>query len=73
MNRPFTDITTAKSDQPLKHGTVVGLTTPTGSNKLYNFYVNNNPTIDNIYNKYGNKFYNGIFVELVGSPTIIGA
>lgn len=73
MNRPFTDITTAKSDKPLKNGTIVCLTTPLGSNNLYNFYVKNNPQINEIYNKYGNKFYNGIFVQLAGNQTIIGA
>lgn len=73
MNRPFTDITTAKADQPLKNGTIVGLTRPNGSNNLYNFYVKNTPTINEIYNKYGNHFYNGIFVQLAGNQTIIGA
>jgi hypothetical protein len=72
MNRPFTDITKAKSDQPLKNGTIIGLTTPRGTNKLYNFYVNNTPTINDIYNKYGNKFYNGLFVELAGNQIIVG-
>ena len=72
MNRPFTDITTAKSDKPLKNGTILGLTTPNGLSSEYDFYVKNVPTIEDIYNKYGNRFYNGIFVTLGNNQTIVG-
>ena len=62
--RPFTDITTSKSDQPIKNGTLVVSTTFTGRYKTNDNAVLNVPTIGNIYN--------GIFVELVGNQTVVG-
>lgn len=38
----------------------------------YNTYIKNTPTITDIATKYGNRFYNGTFVQLVGDQTIIG-
>jgi hypothetical protein len=38
----------------------------------YDRYVQEYPTISDIDNKYGYRFYNGIFVELVGSQTVVG-
>jgi hypothetical protein len=73
MSRPYTDISVVNSDQPIKNGTIVGLTTPNGLHTKYNLYVKNEPTINDIYNKYGNKFYNGIFIQIVGGQTIVGA
>lgn len=73
MSRPFTDVTVVNGDQPIKNGTIVGLTTPNGLSSKYNLYVKTAPTINEIYNKYGNKFYNGIFVQLTGGATIVGA
>jgi hypothetical protein len=72
MARPFTDITTSKSDQPIKNGTLVVSTTRTGQYKTNNNYVLNVPTIGSIDDKYGYRFYNGIFVELVGNQTVVG-
>jgi hypothetical protein len=72
MPRPFTDITKAINSNPIKNGAVVGGTTVTGESYTHNEYVNNNPTISSIQNKYGNRFYNGIFVQLVGDQTVIG-
>ena len=60
--RPFTDITTSKSDKPIKNGTLVVSTTFTGRYKTNNNSVLNVPTIGNIEDKYGDRFYNGIFV-----------
>ena len=62
MARPYTDISKVISSNPIKNGTVVGGTTFTGKSYYYNAYVNNNPTINDIEQKYGNRFYNGIFV-----------
>lgn len=73
MSRPFTDITVVNNNQPIKNGTIVGLTTPNGLSSKYNLYSKNSPTINDINNKYGNKFYNGIFVQLTGGATIVGA
>jgi hypothetical protein len=41
-------------------------TTRTGENSKIDTYVLNTPVIADIESKYGNKFYNGILVELVG-------
>lgn len=38
----------------------------------YNRYVKEYPTIADLENKYDNRFYNGIFVQLVGDQTLIG-
>jgi hypothetical protein len=38
----------------------------------YDRYVQEYPTISDIDNKYGYRFYNGIFVELVGNQTVVG-
>lgn len=73
MPRPFTDIATINEDQPIKNGTVICSTTSHGSYNLYNRYVKNTPTIDEIYDKYGNHFYNGIFVILDSNQTLVGA
>ena len=73
MSRPFTDIAVINSDQPIKNGTIIGLSTPNGLCSKYNLYSKSSPTISEIYNKYGNKFYNGIFVQLTGGATIVGA
>lgn len=72
MPRPFTDITKAINDNPIKNGTGVVSTTFTGQYSTNETYVKNTPTITDIASKYGNKFYNGIFVELTGDQTVIG-
>jgi hypothetical protein len=38
----------------------------------YNEYVKNTPTMSTIEAKYDNRFYNGIFVQLVGNQTVVG-
>jgi hypothetical protein len=38
----------------------------------YNRYVQEYPSISGIQSKYGNRFYNGIFVTLTGDQTIVG-
>lgn len=72
MPRPFTDITTSISSNPIKNGTVVEGVTFRGSKSTLNTYVKNYPSISDIQSKYGNRFYNGIFVQLVGGQTVIG-
>ena len=72
MSRPFTDIQTAISGNEIKNGSAIVSTTFTGQHNFLDTYTKNYPTIDNIYNKYGNRFYNGIFVQLVGDQTVIG-
>lgn len=66
MSRPYTDITKAISSNPIKNGTTITGTTRNGESSIYNRYVNNNPVITDIQQKYGNRFYNGIFVNVVG-------
>jgi hypothetical protein len=72
MPRPFTDIRVAISGNQIKNGTLVTSTTFTGQHNTLNTYVQNYPTINDIDDKYGNRFYNGIFVQLVGDQTVIG-
>ena len=67
MPRPFTDITTAKSTEPLKNGSAVLSTKTTGYSSVNNLFVNNNPTLADIQSKYGNRYYNGILVYVVPS------
>jgi hypothetical protein len=70
--RPFTDITVAISGNPIKNGTLVIGVQKTGSYKTNNNNVSNSPTIETISDKYGYRFYNGIFVTLTGDQTVIG-
>lgn len=72
MPRPFTDIQAAISGNAVKNGSLIVSTTFTGQHSVNDLYTKNYPSINNIYNKYGNKFYNGIFVELTSSSGIIG-
>ncbi len=67
-----TDINVAISGNPIKNGTAIVSTTFTGEYSAINTYAKNTPTITDIENKYDNRFYNGIFVELIGSGTVIG-
>lgn len=64
MSRPYTDITTVDPTKPINNKTVVCSTTVTGltTKRIIrpNFPVN--LTIANIEQKFGNRFYNGIFV-----------
>lgn len=66
------DIQAAVSGNPVKNGTTVVTTTFTGQYSTYNYYVKNTPTIATIEAKYDNRFYNGIFVNIVGDQTVIG-
>ena len=67
------DIQAAISGNPVKNGTTIATTTFTGEYSTIETYVKNYPTITDLENKYDNRFYNGIFVELVGSGTLIGS
>lgn len=66
------DIQKAVSANPVKNGSSVITTTFTGQYNTYNYYVKNTPTMNSIEAKYDNRFYNGIFVQLVGNQTVIG-
>ena len=66
------DINKAISANQIKNGTTVVTTTVTGEYSTIDTYVKNTPTINNIEAKYDNRFYNGIFVELVGNQTVVG-
>jgi hypothetical protein len=72
MSRPFTDIAKSISANPIKNGTLVTSTTFTGEYSVNNNCVKNTPAISSIQSKYGNRFYNGIFVQLVGDQTLVG-
>jgi hypothetical protein len=66
------DINKAISANQIKNGTTVVTTTVTGEYSTIDTYVKNTPTINDIEAKYDNRFYNGIFVELVGNQTVVG-
>jgi hypothetical protein len=66
------DIQKAISANPIKNGTTLVSCTLTGEYSTLETYVNNAPTISDIENKYDNRFYNGIFVQLTGNQTVIG-
>jgi hypothetical protein len=66
------DIQKAISANPVKNGTMLVGTSRTGNYSIKDTYVKNAPTMDTIEAKYDNRFYNGIFVQLVGNQTVIG-
>jgi hypothetical protein len=66
------DITKAISANAIKNGTGIVSYTRTGEYSVLNTNVKNTPTIGEIEDKYDNRFYNGIFVELFGGQTLIG-
>lgn len=66
------DIIKSKVANPVKNGTLLVSCSKTGKYSLSNLYVSNLPTITDIENKYDNRFYNGIFVQLTGNQTVVG-
>jgi len=72
MSRPFTDIAKINNSLPIKNGTLVVTTSKTGKYSTNNLTVLNTPTIETIASKYGYRFYNGVFVQLVDGQTVIG-
>ena len=72
MPRPYTDIQAAIAENPVKNGTLIASASFTGKYSKSDAYVQDYPTIVDIADKYGNRFYNGIFVELTGGQTIMG-
>jgi len=64
------DISVAISGNLIKNGTSIVTCNELGDTQLINTYVNNKPTITDIEAKYDNRFYNGIFVQLL--PTVSG-
>ena len=61
------DISKAVSANSIKNGTAIVACNKLGDTKVLNTYVNNTPTITNIEAKYDNRFYNGIFVKVIGN------
>jgi hypothetical protein len=64
------DISVAVNGQSIKNGTLVVSSTVTGEYSINNSNVKNTPVIGDIEDKYDNRFYNGIFVNIVGSGII---
>jgi hypothetical protein len=67
MSRPFTDVRLAVSGSSIKNGSAVVSATFTGQYDTLNTYAKNTPVIADIDDKYGNRFYNGIFVNVLPS------
>lgn len=63
MARPFRDIRKSISGNEIKNGTLITTTTVTGVYSLRNTYVSNVPSLGTIDDKYGYRFYNGIFID----------
>lgn len=72
MSRPYTDISTIDNNRSINNKNAVCSTTVTGYSSVRtirpNFPVN--LTIENIQQKFGNRFYNGIFVTLIGDNSV---
>lgn len=66
------DINKAISSNPIKNGSLITSTSFTGKYKTQDNYVKNTPAINTIEAKYDNRFYNGIFMQLVGGQTVVG-
>lgn len=70
----MSNIDKAESSQPIKNGTMVVTCGKTGfpaAGKItYDNYVLNTPTITDIQTKYDNRFYNGIWVNIVESGIV---
>jgi hypothetical protein len=66
------DIQKAISANPVKNGTILVGKSWTGDNSTRDTYVTNTPTMATIEAKYDNRFYNGIFVQLVDNQTVVG-
>lgn len=66
------DIDRILTANPIKNGSAIVGCKPTGfSDKdVLNTNVINTPTITDIEDKFDNRFYNGIFVNIVGSGII---
>lgn len=65
-SRPFTDVAKSISGNPIKNGSMIMTTSFTGKYSINNNSVKNTPILTDIDDKYGYRFYNGIFVEVVG-------
>lgn len=65
MSRPYTDISKIINTNSIKNGSVVASTTVTGLSANNNNNTSNKPSIDSISQKYGNRFYNGILVNIL--------
>jgi len=72
MPRPFTDIKKSIDNSPIKNGSSVLSTPPTGMYQTLNTSTQNTPELADISAKYGYRFHNGIFVELIDGQTVIG-
>ena len=74
MARPYTDIAKIDNSRSINNKTAVCSTLPTGKSsiRIVRPSYPSDLTIENIQQKFGNRFYNGIFVQLVGNQTVIG-
>ncbi len=61
------DIQNATGSSTIKNGTAIVSCTATGQYSALNTSVSNSPIIGDIEAKYDNRFYNGIFVTVVGT------
>ena len=66
QTRPFTDVEKSIDGNPIKNGSIIVSATFTGSYSVNNNSVKNTPVLTDIDDKYGYRFYNGIFVEVIG-------
>jgi hypothetical protein len=66
------DISEVISANPIKNGSVVTSSTVTGRYLTYNRFVNNNPSINNIENKYDDRFIDGLLIRFGANQTIVG-
>lgn len=67
MPRPYTDIMRLSNSKGINNNSVVCSTLPTGQSSIRIVRPNfpGNLTIENVQQKFGNRFYNGIFVNVL--------
>jgi hypothetical protein len=67
MPRPYTDIIAIDSSKPINNKTATCSTTVTGysSRRIIRTNLPVNLTIANVQQKFGNRFYNGLFVNVL--------
>jgi hypothetical protein len=67
MPRPYTDIKAIDPTKPINNKTAICSTTVTGysTKRVIRSNFPGNLTISNVEQKFGNRFYNGIFVNVI--------
>lgn len=66
------DIDLIIAENPIKNGTLLTQCNPTGKYRVYNEYVKTTPTINDIQNKYDERFDDPAYYYGIGNETVVG-